>query len=260
MKSKFNLLIVGSALLAVTTANAQTWGGNTTNAYLNPTTATVSFGSSAVPLSGVKVDVNNGMLRLNGNQLLLAGDLNHGIGWYGTGAPFFATSGPFANIGIDGPVIYGYRGGALGSNMGGTKNIALRWLETGLVGIGTTSPVARLQINSPATENSLDIVAGGVVNFRVKSTGYVYARDLTIQAGTFPDYVFANGYKLMPLTEVKSFIQKNSRLPEMPPACEVEKEGMSVSQINVLLVQKVEELTLYLIKLQEELDQLKNGK
>jgi hypothetical protein len=98
----------------------------------------------------------------------------------------------------------------------------------------------------------------GTANFRVKSTGYVYARDITVQATNFPDYVFAKTYKLMPLTEVNAFIQKNSRLPEMPSAAEVEKDGMSVLQVNTLLVKKVEELTLYVIQLQDQVTKLQN--
>jgi hypothetical protein len=125
-------------------------------------------------------------------------------------------------------------------------------MEDGKVAVGTMAPSARLTVNSTVTENALDVSASGTVNFRVKSTGYVYARDLTVQATAFPDYVFAKTYKLMPLTEVNAFIQKNSRLPEMPSAVEVEKNGMSVSQVNTLLVKKVEELTLYVIKLQEQ--------
>jgi hypothetical protein len=111
-------------------------------------------------------------------------------------------------------------------------------MEDGKVAVGTMAPSARLTVNSTVTENALDVSASGTVNFRVKSTGYVYARDLTVQATAFPDYVFAKTYKLMPLAEVNAFIQKNSRLPEMPSAAEVEKDGMSVSQVNTLLVKK----------------------
>jgi hypothetical protein len=131
-------------------------------------------------------------------------------------------------------------------------------MEDGKVAVGTLAPSARFTVNSTVTENALDVMASGTVNFRVKSTGYVYARDITVQATAFPDYVFANTYKLMPLAEVNAFIQKNSRLPEMPSAAEVEKDGMSVSQVNTLLVKKVEELTLYVIQLQDQVTKLQS--
>ena len=57
---------------------------------------------------------------------------NYGLGWYGTGRLFGGTA-------VDGPVLYGNAGGALGSNASGTRNIALRWDASGRVGIGATS-------------------------------------------------------------------------------------------------------------------------
>jgi hypothetical protein len=57
---------------------------------------------------------------------------NYGLGWYGTGRLFGTTA-------VDGPVLYGNAGGALGSNVSGTRNTALRWDASGRVGIGATS-------------------------------------------------------------------------------------------------------------------------
>jgi len=52
----------------------------------------------------------------------------------------------------------------------------------------------------------------------------------------------------MPLSEVKTYIDKNQHLPEIPTAAEVEKDGVNLGEMNRLLVKKVEELTLYLIE------------
>jgi hypothetical protein len=57
---------------------------------------------------------------------------NYGLGWYGTGRLFGGTA-------VDGPVLYGNSGGALGSNVSGTRTTALRWDANGRVGIGATS-------------------------------------------------------------------------------------------------------------------------
>lgn len=57
---------------------------------------------------------------------------NYGLGWYGTDRPFSGTA-------VDGPVLYGNAGGALGSNAEGSQNTALRWDASGRVGIGATS-------------------------------------------------------------------------------------------------------------------------
>ncbi|MEL6356095.1 MAG: tail fiber domain-containing protein, partial [Bacteroidota bacterium] len=76
-----------------------------------------------------------GDLRMNGTDLFLRGgtDGNHGLGWYG-------PSKLFNNFSVDGPVLYGFSGGALGSNQNGSENIALRWTPIGRVGIGVTTP------------------------------------------------------------------------------------------------------------------------
>ena len=73
------------------------------------------------------------------DMLLRAGtDASHGIGWYGTGKTF-------EGIVMEGPVIYGYWGGALGSKNGG-DSIALRWDERRRVGIGTATPQRTLHV------------------------------------------------------------------------------------------------------------------
>ena len=66
---------------------------------------------------------------------------NYGLGWYGTGRTF-------NSIAVDGPVLYGNAGGGLGSNVNGSKNLALLWNAAGNVGIGTTTPAYKLDINS----------------------------------------------------------------------------------------------------------------
>ncbi|MFL0089372.1 hypothetical protein V2550_11920 [Tenacibaculum maritimum] len=76
---------------------------------------------------------------------------------------------------------------------------------------------------------------------------------ISLNVTTFPDYVFAKEYHLMPLNEVASYIKENKHLPNMPTEKEVVKEGMNVGQINTLLVEKVEELTLYTIEQEEKI-------
>ena len=73
----------------------------------------------------------------------------------------------------------------------------------------------------------------------------------------WPDYVFSQDYNLLPLHEVKKFITENQRLPEMPSALEVEENGVMLGEMNKLLLKKLEEVTLHLIRQQEEIDALK---
>ena len=101
--------------------------------------------------------------------------------------------------------------------------------ESGNVGIGTSSPSEKLSVN------------GTILTKKVKVT----------QTG-WADFVFDPGYILRPLAEVESFIKTNGHLPDVPSAKEVEKDGQDVGEMNKVLLQKIEELTLYMIQLEKK--------
>ena len=64
-------------------------------------------------------------------------------------------------------------------------------------------------------------------------------------------------YKLLPLKEVENYINRNQHLPDIPSAKEIDENGISVGEMNVALLKKVEELTKYLIEQQKQIDDLK---
>lgn len=72
------------------------------------------------------------------------------------------------------------------------------------------------------------------------------------------DYVFAADYKLAPLSEVEKFINENNHLPNIPSADELVKEGLDLGKMQSLQMEKIEELTLYLIEMKKEIDTLKS--
>ena len=78
--------------------------------------------------------------------------------------------------------------------------------------------------------------------------------------GPWPDYVFEENYKLLPLVEVKQYIKQNGRLPEIPSAKEVEENGINLGEMQSKLLMKIEELTLYILDLQEQIEELKQTK
>jgi len=102
---------------------------------------------------------------------------------------------------------------------------------TGNVGIGIANPQEKLAVN-----------------------GTVHSKKVIVDLVGWPDYVFKNDYKLMPLAQVKSYIDQNQHLPGLPSDKEVESKGLDVGEMNKLLTKKVEELTLYLIDLKTEKD------
>jgi hypothetical protein len=98
--------------------------------------------------------------------------------------------------------------------------------SAGNVGIGTTAP--------------------GTYKLAVEGT--IGARRLQIKQTSWADFVFAPGYALPDLDETESYIKENQHLPGIPSATEVQKEGIDVGDMNKQLLQKVEELTLYIIE------------
>lgn len=99
--------------------------------------------------------------------------------------------------------------------------------------------------------------ANSIANFKVKKNGTAYAREFYVMTGPFPDYVFNSNYDLMKLDKLKAYIQSNHHLPNMPTAKEVQANGLNLGEQSRLQVEKIEELTLYVIQLKEELEQLK---
>lgn len=76
----------------------------------------------------------------------------------------------------------------------------------------------------------------------------------------WPDFVFENSYNLTPLNELETYINHHHHLPNIPSAATVAEEGIDLGKMNANLLQKVEELTLYLIDLQKQVNELKEDK
>jgi hypothetical protein len=97
-------------------------------------------------------------------------------------------------------------------------------------------------------------------DFSFAVEGKIVAQSLYITAATsanWADYVFADNYKLPNLYDIESYYKTNKHLPEMPSAKEVEEKGINVGEMNTLLLKKVEELTMLMVKQQKEIDELK---
>ncbi len=93
------------------------------------------------------------------------------------------------------------------------------------------------------------------LNFKVTGEGQVFARKYTTTLASFPDYVFDETYKLLPFQELKTYIEKNKHLPNIPSAKEIEANNgeVDLGELNRLLLEKVEEMTLYILQMEERL-------
>ena len=161
--------------------------------------------------------------------------------------------------------------------------------KNGNVGIGTSDPTAKLEIKATNNSHLLKLVKGESTKFVITGDGNVgigidnpdplYSLDLLGEARfkgnvkvcntvfadefiatnpTWCDFVFEPEYKLMPLTDLERFIKLNKHLPDIPQAKIVEKEGLSLKEMNQLMMQKIEELTLYIIELNKRIEELEN--
>lgn len=94
-------------------------------------------------------------------------------------------------------------------------------------------------------------------NYLLSVDGRIMCEELKVQSsGNWPDYVFADDYKLPSLSEVENHINKNGHLMGIPSACEAEENGVSVGDMQKKLLEKIEELTLYVIILEKKVNAL----
>ena len=96
------------------------------------------------------------------------------------------------------------------------------------------------------------------VNLRLFADGLLMAKEVKVTLTGWPDYVFGADYRLRSLSETEAYIREHGHLPDVPSATEVEEGGLSLGEMNKVLLQKVEELTLHVIELQKQIDELKN--
>jgi hypothetical protein len=94
--------------------------------------------------------------------------------------------------------------------------------------------------------------------YLLRVDGKMICEEVKVKLSTaWPDYVFDEKHQLMPLRELTQFIQQNKHLPNIPPAKEIESNGIQVGDMQKRMMEKIEELTLYIISLQQQLDALK---
>jgi hypothetical protein len=211
------------------------WGGSENNPLvLNPKGGPVGFGvtsgvhwnatvKDAVAVKAPGAIANNSLMGklvfahsgpYSGNSSFIAGVYDKNLFSQGAGMVFHTVSG--ADIsGVDGVE-------------------RMRITSDGNVGIGTSTPQAKLAVNGTVCATKV----------RVSATG------------CWADYVFNTGYRLRPLSEVEQYINQYHHLPEVPSAEEVEKNGLDVGDNQATLLKKIEELTLYVIEQNKKIEAL----
>lgn len=163
---------------------------------------------------------------------------------------------------------------------------------TGSIGIGTNNPqggklhiytnnssglcvehavtynydfAVKVRVNRDLTK-AFSVINNGTEVMTVWGTGVIntpklYAEEVQVLANSennpWPDFVFAPGYRLMPLDSVETYYTANNHLPGVPSQEEVQQNGIDVYSMNAILLQKIEELTLYVVEQQKQIAELK---
>ncbi|SHH88018.1 tail fiber protein [Flavobacterium defluvii] len=114
-------------------------------------------------------------------------------------------------------------------------HLVSNFLVMGNVGIGTTAPDEKLTVK-----------------------GKIHTQEVKVDllGALVPDYVFENDYQLKTLEEVEKYIKENKHLPEIPSAQEIEKNGLMLAEMNMALLKKMEEMTLYMIEQNKKIEVL----
>ena len=108
--------------------------------------------------------------------------------------------------------------------------------SNGNIGIGTNNPKSKLSVNGTIISTEIKVLA---------------------DISQYPDFVFSDKYKLRSLKEVENYIEENNHLPDIPTADDV-TEGIALGEMNTRLLQKIEELTLYVIEQSKKTEQQNN--
>lgn len=266
-------LIRGASTYSTVTAPDYTWWNNMTTGIFHPASNVIGFtifGTEAMRIGtnrfiGVGTATPESKLHVHDGAIKITGT-NTGGGpmvLFG-GTPAVAPNGEWGLEYTTAPVGSGYSAGLnffrpfMASGTG--FNYLLFLSNNGKIGVNTENPTAQLTVNgnmlignptiNTSSTNFLLFVEKGILTEKVKVA--------LASTSDWADYVFAPGYKLMPLASVKSFVAENKHLPGIPSAQQlVEEEGYDLGKMDAKLLEKIEELTLHMIRLAEENEVLK---
>ena len=197
------------------------------NAKATNVTATSAVQSSTLTVTG-NVTFNSlagsssKILTVGSNGLLSSADVSE-VG-DGMGNHIATT-----DLNLNGKKIVGTTNGANGIFVAQNGNVR--------IGAGTANPTKALEVN-----------------------GAIRSKEVLVEVTNWSDFVFDKDYDLMTLNEVESYIKENGHLPDVPSAKEIKANGVEVGEMNAILLQKIEELTLYIIELEKKIEKLNDGK
>ncbi|MBI1923613.1 hypothetical protein HYR99_05130, partial [Candidatus Poribacteria bacterium] len=186
-----------------------------------------------------------------GDSATARGDYSTAIGMFTTAAGSYSTAiGHSVTVGTESK-------GAVVIGSGGDGNLFNNIAESLMVGFRSDIPTLFVgPSNGPGTTGNVGIGTKSPGSYKLAVEGKIGAREVVVTLDNWSDFVFEKDYRLMPLHEVEQHIQQNQRLPDIPSEKEVLEKGVSLGEMQSKLLQKVEELTLYVIEQNKRIEKL----
>ena len=127
------------------------------------------------------------------------------------------------------------------------------------INLFTVSNKGTVTINTRNQSKALLVYnTAGFKILQLDNSGTLHARQIEVDLNNWPDFVFETNYKLMPIEQVALYIKKYKHLPNIPTALDVETNGLNLGSMQKMMMQKIEELTIYTIKQNEETKKLES--
>lgn len=155
--------------------------------------------------------------------------------------------------GISGTAMVGFNGRALIGYNGNNRTLYLRANSGKSIVFATDGDNERMKIT---TEGKVGIGTSSPGNYKLAVEGHIGAREVNVTLDNWSDFVFDDSYRLISLQNLEDFISINKRLPDIPSEEQVKNQGINLGEMNSKLLQKIEELTLYIIQQDKKLETL----
>ncbi len=156
---------------------------------------------------------------------------------------------------FDGVVHWGSGRGVLSTDRG--ASLELGGQSNAYIDFANSMSDPDFDVRIQQVSNSELSFVGASSDLRVSVQGRLSAKEIKVTAnGRWADYVFEEDYKLPPLREVKMYIEENGHLPNVPSEASILAEGIDLAEITTIQQEKIEELFLYVIDLNEKIEQL----
>jgi hypothetical protein len=263
---------------------AQNWVYGTNNLYIYPNTTFQKVGMS----NGQSAEVTMMYNKLNYNpSTLLAVGGNIGLFYSGENGSNSQTRAIYTRTNIDQagvPTAFGMGVGAWEGMVAGNNSTAnpyglnlwsllwqnpsthVYWQDQMSFHAGAYAWYTSTATTNPTQSVKMRMSVSGAVaignnavpneNYKLIVDGKIGARSIVVTSGSWPDFVFKGDYILPTLNAVETHIKKNGTLPGVPSEKNVRAQGVDLGQMQTTLLQKVEELTLYVIEQNKKIEQL----